>query len=226
AVGDAVCLPLVGRLVPVVADVTADVPRLVVPSHDAADLELARQRSLTPVEVLDAEGVVQAPGPLHGLARYAARAAAAQLLAEEEAVTGSEPRNEAVSRCRRCGTVLVPRLGRHWFLAMADLEAAAADGVRDAEVTFSPQAARDELLARAGNGGDWCLSHQVWAGQPAPVSRCLDCGQVDVAVAGRSSCGKCMGLLAPDDSVLDARFVGAVAVLAAAGWPEDEAGPG
>jgi valyl-tRNA synthetase len=121
--------------------------------------------------------------------------------------------------------VLVPRLGRHWFLAMADLEVAAADAVRDAPLSFSPSSAREDFLARAGTGGEWCLSHQVWAGQPVPVARCLDCGQVAVAVDGDTSCGKCMGMLTPDDGVLDARFVGAMAVLAAAGWPEAEAGP-
>ena len=35
---------------------------------------------------------------------------------------------------------------------------------------------------RAGAGGEWCLSHQVEAGQPVPVSTCLDCGKVAVSV--------------------------------------------
>jgi valyl-tRNA synthetase len=225
AVGDAACLPLTGREVPVIADVTAERPRLIVPAHDVADHELARQRSLTAVDVLDGEGVVRAQGPLEGLSRYAARTAAVQLLTDAGTIVGVEPMDEPVSRCRRCGTVLVPRLGRHWFLGMGELEEAAADAVRDAGVSFAPPSARDDFLARAVTGGDWCLSHQVWAGQPAPVSRCLDCGQVAVTVESQASCGKCMGLLAPDDSVLDARFVGAVAFLAAAGWPEDETGP-
>src|SRR5207245_4459885 len=85
--------------------------------------------------------------------------------------------------------------------------------------------ARDVLLERVGHGDAWCLSHQVWAGQPVPVARCSDCGQLAVAVDPGLSCGKCMGELVAEDDVLDARFVGALWPLAAAGWPDDEAAP-
>ncbi|MDQ1395410.1 MAG: valyl-tRNA synthetase, partial [Acidimicrobiaceae bacterium] len=73
--------------------------------------------------------------------------------------------------------------------------------------------------------GDWCVSHQVWAGQPVPVARCLDCGQLAVGAGDAEPCGKCMGVLRPDDTVLDARFVAAVAVVAGMGWPDNVAGP-
>jgi hypothetical protein len=108
---------------------------------------------------------------------------------------------------------------------MTDLEVAAADAVRLDTITFAPPSARDDLLARAGLGSDWCLSHQVWAGQPVPVASCLDCGQLAVAVEPSESCGKCMGTLAQDDDVFDARFIGAVWPLATAGWPDAEGGP-
>jgi valyl-tRNA synthetase len=121
--------------------------------------------------------------------------------------------------------VLVPRLGRHWFLPMTDLEVLAADAVRQGVITVAPATAGDDLVAASGNHGDWCLSHQVWTGQPVPVATCLDCGQLEVSVdAAASSCKKCMGTLVPDDDVLDARFVGAVWPLAMAGWPRDESG--
>jgi valyl-tRNA synthetase len=97
--------------------------------------------------------------------------------------------------------------------------------VRQGVVTVVPAAAGDALVAATGNHGDWCLSHQVWSGQPVPVATCLDCGQAAVSVEPASSCGKCMGTLVPDDDVLDARFVGAVWPLALAGWPADQAGP-
>ena len=133
--------------------------------------------------------------------------------------------DEPVARCRRCGTIVVPRLGRHWFLPMADLEVLAADAVRQGVISVAPAAASDELVAAAGQRGDWCLSHQVWAGQPVPVGTCLDCGQAAVSVEPADSCGKCMGTVVADDDVLDARFVGAVWPLALAGWPQDEGGP-
>ena len=223
--GTDVDLPIAATAVPVVVDGGATGPELVVPSHDPIGLELARRVGLPPVDVLDAEGIVRTPGPLEGLPRFAARAAARDLLEASGAVVGTRPETEAAPRCRRCLTVVVPRRGRHWFLPMADMEVAAADVIRQEAVTFSPSTARDDLLARAGLSGDWCLSHQVWAGEPVPVARCLDCGQLDVAVEPSESCGKCMGTLAQDDDVFDARFVGALWPLATAGWPGDDGGP-
>lgn len=219
AAGRSVHVPLGAKDVPVVIDPAVEAPRVVVPAHDAVDAGLG----LAPIEVLDGEAVVSAGGPLHGLARYAARLAARELLAADDVIVGVRPVAEAAARCRRCSTVLVPRLGPHWFLPMADLEVAAADAVREGVVTFSPAAALDAFLARAGAGGEWCLSHSVWAGRPVPVSTCLDCGHVAVEVEPSTSCGRCMGELAPDGGVLDARFVGAVWPLAMAGWPGDAA---
>ncbi|MBW3669415.1 MAG: class I tRNA ligase family protein [Actinobacteria bacterium] len=221
AAGRTVHVPLGAKDVPVLVDPEATAPRVVVPAHDGEDAALARRLGVAVVEVLDGEGTVCAGGPLHGLARYAARAAAADMLAADDAVAASRRQPEAASRCRRCSTVLVPRLGLHWFLTMADLEVAAADAVREGSITFAPAAAIEVFLERAGAGGDWCLSHQVWAGQPVPVATCLDCGRLTVEVEPSTSCGKCMGQLVGDDSVLDARFVGAVWPLAAAGWPGD-----
>lgn len=210
-------IPIAERTVPVLP---GDEPAFVVPAHDAADLELARNHGCFPIEVLDDLGEVSQEGPLHGLGRYAARQAARDLLAAAGTIADGRPAPEPAARCRRCGTVVVPRLGSHWFLDMTELEVAAADQLREGVLEVTPLSARDELLARAGAGGTWCLSHQVWAGTPVPVSRCLDCGQPSVTVEQPTSCNKCMGELEPDDSVLDARFVGAIWPLAVGGWPD------
>jgi valyl-tRNA synthetase len=220
AAGNTVAVPVAATVVPVVADATVDEPLLLVPAHDAADLERARRGGLVPAVVIDATGTVRAPGPLDGLARHAARAAAARLLAAEGVVTAVEPVHESVARCAACRTVLVPVLGRHWFLALADLETAAADAVREGSLDLSPPAVRDELLALAGASDDWCLSSRTSPGQPLPVAHCSDCGSVDVAVDLASSCRRCMGDLVPDDGVLDARFVAGMWPLWASGWPD------
>lgn len=211
-------VPIADRTVPVLA---GDEPAFVVPAHDAAGLEVARAHGLFPVEVLNDLGEVVHDGPLFGMARYAARSAARDLLGD----VATEPALEPVAKCRRCGTVVVPRLGLHWFLDMTGLEVLAADHIREGLLDVSPPAYRDELLERAGAGGSWCLSHQVWGGSPVPVWTCLDCGQLSVAVEQPSSCGKCMGELAADDSVLDARFIGAVWPLVVAGWPDAKPDP-
>ncbi|HWW54257.1 MAG TPA: class I tRNA ligase family protein, partial [Acidimicrobiales bacterium] len=218
AAGDTVELGLAGRQVPVVV-VDVDAPLLVVPAHDRRGLEIARRLRLAPVEVLDVNGVVRHDGPLDGLSRYAARAAATELLRADGLVAEQVGGTELTARCRRCRTVLVPRLGRHWVLPTAALEGAVADAVREGLVSFFPPAAREDFMAHAGRGGDWCVSYQVIAGQPVPASTCLDCGKVAVAVDAPESCPRCTGPLTPDLGVLDAGFVGAVWPLAANGWP-------
>ena len=220
AAGTDVDLPLVGTTVPVVGEEGVERSRLVVPAHDPGDCELARRLGLPAPEVLDEDGVGLV-APIEGLARYAARAAAADLLAAEGVVVDSAETVEALRRCRRCATVLLPRLGRHWFLDVADLELAATDAVREG-VPFAPDAARQEFVDWAGRSGWWCLTRRGWAGRPVPVSRCVDCGGTAVGVDLPESCGKCMGVLVADDAVLDPRFVAALSPLAEVGWPDDE----
>lgn len=220
AAGRFALVPVAASVVPVVADASAVVPTLVVPSHDQDAFELARRLGLAPVPVLDGGGFVCAPGPLTGLARYAARAAARRLLEAERAVVSVAGGVEPVERCPACRAVLVPVLGTHWLLTMADLETAAADAIRDGRLGVWPAAAREDLLAGRAQAGEWCLSQQVWGGVPVPVGTCLDCGNVDVSVHPATSCRRCMGDLVPDTDVLDARFVRCVLPLAVAGWPE------
>ena len=215
-------VPLAENVIPVVDDPDVDAPRFLVPGHSEDDLAIARRHGLLPVLVIDDEGAVQLLGPLHGQSRFAARSTAAERLREGDHVVSSEQVEEPGRRCRRCGTLVIDRLGRHWFLRTAELEVAAADAVRQGELDFAPSDARDEFLERAGQGESWCLSSRVLAGVPVPVATCLDCGRVAVEVDLGSSCNKCMGALEPDDGALDARFVGVVWALATLGWPDDE----
>lgn len=210
--------------VPVVTDPEAREARLVVPAHDSHAMDVARHHGLVPTEVLDEEGQVVADGPLLGLGRFAARSAATDLLEADGLVVARREQVEELSKCRRCGTMLVARLGRHWFLDMHDLEIAAADAAREGRVTFAPPAALDAFLDRAGAGGEWCLSHQLEAGQSVPVATCLDCGTVAPSLEPTESCGACMGTLVPDTAVLDVRFLAAIWPLAVAGWPAEERG--
>ncbi|MFP5377606.1 MAG: class I tRNA ligase family protein, partial [Acidimicrobiia bacterium] len=220
AAGRTVAVPVAGAVVPVVADPTVAGPALVAPAHDAADLDRARRHGLAPAAVVDATGIVRAGGPLDGLARHAARSAARRLLAAEGAVAGVEPAVEPVRRCAACRSVLVPVLGRHWFLALADLEVAAADLVREGRLAVWPPAARDEMVAIAGGSEDWCLTRQTWAGQRVPVARCGDCRSPDVSVDAAPSCRRCMGELVPEADVLDARFVSCMWPVWRSGWPD------
>jgi valyl-tRNA synthetase len=214
-------VPIAGREVPIVADPLRATPGFVVPAHDAEGHAIAQANGLSPIQVLDDDGVVCVDGPLVNLGRYAARQAARDLLAAEGAIVASEATVEQVGRCACCGTVLVPQLGRHWFLRSGDLEVAAADAVRHGDLVFQPPDARDAFLATAGIRREWCVSSRVEGGVSMPVAVCLDCGKLTVDATPSPSCGKCMGVLVGEGSSLDARFVAAAWALANAGWPRE-----
>ncbi len=217
-------LPISGHSVPVLVASDAVEPAMIVPGHSQEAWELARGWGLAAVPVLDDEGVVRAEWPLTGLSRYAARAATKELLAAEGALVSVEPASEEVCRCRRCGTVLVPVLGRHWFLHIAELEVVAADEMREGSVRFSPPDLRAEVLGTAGiSPVPWCVSSRVVTAPPLPVSTCLDCGRDTVDVESMTSCGKCMGTLVTTDDRMDARLLEAVWSFSVAGWPTDSA---
>lgn len=220
AAGTTVRVPL-GRDVPVIAHDEADAPWFVIPAHGSGSLDFARQHNLVPVPVLDRSGTVTVEGPLAGLARFAARAAAADLARAEGVVIGETEESVEQMRCGRCATSLVPVLGWHWFLRTADLEVAAADAIRSGAVVVDDVDARDCFVDRASRAERWCLSHQVWAGDAVPAAQCIECGQIAVTAEPSSSCGKCMGEMRPTDDVLDARFVAALWPLALRGWPSE-----
>lgn len=224
AAGSEALVPLADRRVPVLEDSAAPAVRFVVAAHDLQAHDLVVRAGLPMVPVIDGAGVVIAAGPLEGLGRYAARAAARQLLAAEGVLRDAQPVVEQVGRCGCCGSVVVPYLGWHWFLRSGELETAAGDAVRDGEVTFLPAGARDAFLAAAGVRRDWCLSSRVSGGVAVPAARCLDCGRVAVETEPESSCSGCMGPLQVEHETLDPRFVAAVWALGLLGWPERRAG--
>lgn len=223
AEGRRVILPTLARSVPVIADADAREPQLLVPAHDPQSHAVARREGLPPVEVLAADGTVREPRDLAGLPRFGARAETAARLEAEGAVVARDDVDDTVAQCRGCGTVLVPRLGRHWFLRTAELEYAAADAVRQGTIAFSPPAARQDFVNWVGYSGTWCISHQLWGGHAVPVALCTDCGEPAVGIHPPSVCRKCMAPLAPETSVFDARFLGVIWSLVAAGWPGDTA---
>jgi valyl-tRNA synthetase len=228
-VGSHVRLPLVDRLVPIVADDAVD-PAFgsgavkITPAHDPNDFEIGRRHGLQAIDVMtpDARLALTVPERFAGLDRFDAR----KLVVEEFEALGLleriEPHRHAVGHCYRCGTIVEPRLSEQWFVRMAPLAEPALDAYRSGALRFIPERRGEEYAQWMENIRDWCISRQLWWGHRIPVWYCESpgCLRMTVSRTDPSACPGCGGAVRQDDDVLDTWFSSWLVPFTSLGWPE------
>ncbi|MDQ3944087.1 MAG: valine--tRNA ligase [Actinomycetota bacterium] len=227
AVGRTLVLPLVGREIPVIADEAVD-PDFgtgvvkVTPAHDPNDFEIAGRHNLSPVDIFTESAVVnEAGGRFAGLARYAAREAVKQALAEEGLLDHVEVHRHAIGHCYRCHTVVEPRLSLQWFVKSRPLAVPAIEAVKEDRTQFVPERWETLYFNWMENLRDWCVSRQIWWGHRIPAWYCRDCGTVIVSVEDPTQCHGCASSdLVQDEDVLDTWFSSALWPFTTLGWPD------
>jgi valyl-tRNA synthetase len=228
ATGKTVRLPLLERIIPVVADEYVD-PKFgtgavkVTPAHDPSDFEIAVRHNLPRVAVIDEEArMTEAAGPYHGLDRYAARDAVVRDLTAQGLLEKVQDYPLSVGTCQRCKTVVEPLLSEQWFMKMQPLAEPAIRVVEEGRIRIVPDNYRKIYLEWMNNLHDWCISRQLWWGHRIPVWYCDACGEVIVAREAPPGCPKCRaGSLRAETDVLDTWFSSALWPFAALGWPEE-----
>jgi valyl-tRNA synthetase len=228
-VGRELRLPIVDRLIPVVADAAID-PSFgsgavkVTPAHDPADFELGRRHSLPSVDVMTPEARISlaAPDRFQGLDRYEARR---RVVAEFEAaglLERTEDHRHAVGHCYRCGTVVEPRLSDQWFVRMEPLARPALAAYRAGTLRFVPERRGEDYTNWLEGIRDWCISRQLWWGHRIPVWYCdaPGCGRTSVSRDDLEVCPGCGGPVRQDNDVLDTWFSSWLVPFSSLGWPE------
>jgi len=161
-------LPIVDKLIPVVADAYAD-PAFgtgvvkITPAHDANDFEVGRRHSLPMPVVIDETGVVRevedaegrVPAELSGLDRFEARAKIVEMLRGSGALQKIETHQHSVRHCYRCDTVVEPRLSDQWFVKMEPLARPALQAVRDGAIRILPERWEAVYVNWLTNIRDW-----------------------------------------------------------------------
>ena len=229
AVGRRVVLPLLGRVIPVIADDFVD-PKFgtgavkVTPAHDPNDYEIAQSHNLPRVKVIDEQARMTAEaGPYKGLDRHEARNAVVHDLREKGLLAKTEDYVLSVGTCQRCKTVVEPLLSTQWFMKMKLLAQPAIRVVEEGLVKIVPENYKKIYLDWMYNIRDWCVSRQLWWGHRIPAWYCDACGEVVVARETPASCPRCgpapAGLRAEED-VLDTWFSSALWPFATLGWPD------
>jgi valyl-tRNA synthetase len=226
-VGKTVTLPLVGRVIPVVADDWAD-PEFgsgavkVTPAHDPNDFEVAQRHGLEPIVVLDTRAIVnENGGRFAGMDRFEARDAVSEALKDEGFLVRVEEHRHAVGHCYRCDSVVEPYLSDQWFVAVADLARPAIEAVRDGTNTFVPKRWENTYFHWMENLRDWTISRQIWWGHRIPAWYCPD-GHITVARTDPTACRACGATdLRQDEDVLDTWFSSALFPFSTLGWPHE-----
>jgi valyl-tRNA synthetase len=228
-VGKQIRLPLVDRLIPIVADEAVD-PSFgsgavkVTPAHDPTDFEIGRRHGLPSIDIMTPEARISlaAPSRFQGLDRYEARR---RVVAEFEAaglLERVEQHRHAVGHCYRCDTVIEPRLSDQWFVRMEPLARPALAAYRDGTLRFVPERRGDDYSAWLEGIRDWCISRQLWWGHRIPVWYCEapSCGKTSVSRTDLEVCSSCGGPVRQDEDVLDTWFSSWLVPFSSLGWPD------
>jgi valyl-tRNA synthetase len=236
-IGKQVRLPLVDRLIPVIADSYVDrefgtgVVK-VTPAHDLNDWAVGQRHGLASICVLtlDAKINAHAPAAYHGLDRFAARK---QVVADLDALgllVETRKHKLMVPRCARTGQVVEPMLTDQWFMAMTrpgkDGQSIAGRAMRlveTGEIKFVPENWVNTWNQWMGNIQDWCISRQLWWGHQIPAWYGSG-GEIFVArneaeARDKAAAAGYTGELTRDPDVLDTWYSAAQFPFSTLGWP-------
>jgi valyl-tRNA synthetase len=226
-VGKQVRLPILGRLIPLVADPHVDRDFgtgavKVTPAHDPNDFEIAQRTGLPAVNILNPDATLNAnAGEFENLTVEQARKGVVERAESEGWLVAVEPHVHSVGHCDRCDTVIQPLISKQWFVKMAPLAEPALAAAQNGQLTFVPERFKGVYDNWLENIHDWTISRQLWWGHRIPIWYCQACDGIHVSVEETvDACPDCGGPVEQDPDVLDTWFSSALWPFSTLGWPE------
>ncbi len=227
-IGKKLVLPLVGRIIPVIADEYVEMDFgtgavKITPAHDPNDFEVGLRHNLEVINVMTHDAHMTADcGKYAGMDRYEARKAIVADLEAGGYLIKVEKMNHNVGSCYRCNSVVEPRVSKQWFVKMEPLAKPAIDAVKKGEIKLIPSRFEKTYYNWMENIKDWCISRQLWWGHRIPAWYCEDCGEVIVSRTEPKVCSKCGSQnLHQDEDTLDTWFSSALWPFSTLGWPDE-----
>ena len=229
AVGNAVVVPYVERVVPVIADARVE-PEFgtgalkITPGHDPTDFEIGREHDLPIVTVIGPDGRMnENAGDLAGTTQTEADEAILAWLKEHDRLERREHYRHAVGTCERCHSRIEPLVSLQWWVAMEEPRQPALEALRERRVAYHPESQHQFAIRSLEEIPDWNISRQLWWGHQQPLWYCAD-GHVTCAWPPPDACATCGSTeLERDPDVLDTWFSSALWPYATLGWPEQTA---
>ena len=221
-IGKNVILPLVNKLIPIIADEHADLEFgtgivKITPAHDPNDFEVGNRHNLERIVCINPDGTMNENAlEFNGLDRFTAREKLIEKLKEEDLLISIEEITHNVGHSERSGAMVEPYLSKQWFVKMRPL----ADRVlenqknKDTKVNFVPTRYEKIMNHWMEITYDWCISRQLWWGHRIPAWYKGDEVYVgEVAPAGEG--------WEQDTDVLDTWFSSALWPFSTLGWPDE-----
>jgi valyl-tRNA synthetase len=227
-VGKKVVLPVIGRVIPIIADSAVD-PAFgtgavkITPGHDPVDFEISERHHLPIIKILNPDATMnEQAGPYAGLDRFVCRQKVLADFEKAGLLEKIEQHHHSVGHCGRCQTMVEPEVSKQWFVKVAPLAEAAVKAVTGGRIAIVPERFTKVYLNWMENIRDWCISRQLWWGHRIPVCYCQKCDELTVAVDKPSTCSHCGSKdIVQDPDVLDTWFSSALWTHSTLGWPED-----
>ena len=229
-VGKRCRLPIVDRLIPIIADehVKMDFGSgavKITAAHDHNDYEVYKRHPDVGIPLinlmnLDATMNDNTPPQYRGLDRYVAR----EMVVTEFDALGLldkvEDHIHMVPYGDRSGVVIEPLLTDQWYVDAATLAKPAIEAVRSGATKFVPANWDKTYFNWMDNIQPWCVSRQLWWGHQIPAWYDAD-GNVYVADSEAEAVAQAGGkALTRDEDVLDTWFSSALWPFGTLGWPE------
>ncbi len=191
-IGKTAMLPLVGRLIPIIADACADPEKgtgavKITPAHDFSDFEVGRRHHLPMINVLDVEAKLDLDGniefldavtpstdldetlKLHGLDRFVARKKILDRLEAKGLLAATEPHIHRVPHGHPSGVIIEPFLTDQWYVNAKALAARAMAAVGEGRAEFVPKNWEKTYFDWMEKIQPWCISRQLWWGHQIPA---------------------------------------------------------
>ena len=232
-IGKFVRLPIVGRLIPIVADEYADPEKgsgavKITPAHDFNDFQVGKRNNLPLINILDDFGKIagDVPADYLGLDRFVARKAIVAKFEELGLLREIEKTRHTVPHGDRSGVVIEPYLTDQWFVDAHTLAQPAIKAVEQGDTVFEPRNWEKTYFEWLRNIEPWCVSRQLWWGHRIPAwygpdgTIFVEETEAEAKAAALAHYGKAADLH-QDEDVLDTWFSSALWPFSTMGWPKD-----
>ncbi len=232
-VGKNVCIPLINRVVKIIADNYVDPEQgsgavKITPAHDFNDYEIGKRNNLKLINIFEKNGKISKNGhkELIGLDRFDARKTIIKKLKENGSLVKIENIKNKVPYGDRSNSVIEPLLTEQWFVNAKKLSKKPIEIVKKGKTSFFPNNWSKIYFQWMNNIEPWCISRQIWWGHRIPAWY-DEKGNIFVAenfeqalnLAKKKNDNKRFKLRQETD-VLDTWFSSALWPFATLGWPK------